>query len=176
MVQWLGPKDTSIHPMTIMVHKHWASDARNQWSHARLHNFLCNQQCGMHMYTVFFHNIVIVLARNYHNMVKKYCIHMYTSLLELGYLGKCEDLHEITDFVHEMLNVCACAPLSIPGLVHHYPFVHEMLSVCAPLSILLMNFTLDSNHNCTRKIISWSPRFISSSTHREIASSVMWCD
>ena len=33
------------------------------------------------MYTVYFHNIVIIFVRNYHNMVKKYCIHMYTMLL-----------------------------------------------------------------------------------------------
>ena len=53
------------------------------------------------MYTVFFHHIVIASEKNYHNMVKKYCIHMYTKLYNY------EALHEITDFVHEMLSVCA---------------------------------------------------------------------
>ena len=50
--------DISLKP--IMVHIHWASHARNQWSHARLHIFLGKQQCGIHMYAVFFHYIVIV--------------------------------------------------------------------------------------------------------------------
>ena len=65
----------------LIVHIHWASDARDQRSHAGLHSFKANQQCGIHMYTAFFHYIVIVFVRNYHNMVNTYCIHMYTTLL-----------------------------------------------------------------------------------------------
>ena len=53
---------------------------------------------------VFFHHIVNVSDINYHNMVKKYCIHMYSIVY---YLRNCEALHEITDFMHEMLSVCA---------------------------------------------------------------------
>ena len=34
------------------------------------------------MYTVYFHHIMIVSDKNHHNMVKKYCIHMYTTLLD----------------------------------------------------------------------------------------------
>ena len=56
------------------MHIHWASDARDQWSHARLHNFPDNKLYGIHKYTVFFYHIVIVYVRNYHNMVKKYCL------------------------------------------------------------------------------------------------------
>ena len=70
-----------IKQVSLKVHIHWASHARDPWSHARLHSFPGNQQCCLHMYTVFFHHIVIVFVRNYHNMVKKYCIHMYTTLL-----------------------------------------------------------------------------------------------
>ena len=55
----------------------------------------------MHKYTVFFYHIVIVYVRNYHNMVKKYCLEA------LHEKKKIEALHEITDFVHEMLSVCA---------------------------------------------------------------------
>ena len=41
----------------------------------------------------------------YHNMVKKI---LYTYVYHIiGYLENCEALHEITDLVHEMLNVCA---------------------------------------------------------------------
>ena len=67
----------------VKVHIHWASHARDPWSHARLHSFPGNQKCGLHkhIYTVFFHHIVIVFVRNYHNMVNKYCIHIYTTLL-----------------------------------------------------------------------------------------------
>ena len=68
---------------------------------ARLHIFLGNQKCGMHMSAVFFHHIVIVLVRNYHNMVKNTA---YICIL------KCEALSEITDFVHKMLR----------QYVHHY--------------------------------------------------------
>ena len=33
---------------------------------------------------------------------------LYTYVYHIvGYLGNCEALHEITDFVHEMLSVCA---------------------------------------------------------------------
>ena len=56
-----------------MVHIHWASHARNQRSHARLHIFSGNKLYGLHKYTAFFYHIVIVYVRNYHNMVKKYC-------------------------------------------------------------------------------------------------------
>ena len=70
-------------------------------AHARLHNFSDNKLYGMHKYTIFFHHIVIVLVRNYHNMVKKYYIHIYTTIYN------CKALHEITDHVHEMLSVCA---------------------------------------------------------------------
>ena len=63
----------------LMVHIHWASHARNQWSHARLHIFPGNKLYGIHKYTVFVYHIVIVYVRSYHNMVKKYC---------------CEVLHE----------------------------------------------------------------------------------
>ena len=38
----------------LKVHIHWASDARNQWSHSRLHSFPSNQQYGIHKNTVFF--------------------------------------------------------------------------------------------------------------------------
>ena len=37
-----------------MVHIHWASHARNQWSLARLHIFSGNKLYGIHKYTVFF--------------------------------------------------------------------------------------------------------------------------
>ena len=37
-----------------------------------------NQQYGIHKYTVFFYHIVMVYIRNDHNMVKKYCILIYT--------------------------------------------------------------------------------------------------
>ena len=63
---------------TLMVHIHWASDERDQWSHARLHNFPGNKLYGIHKYAVFFYHIVIISDINYHNMVKKYCILMYT--------------------------------------------------------------------------------------------------
>jgi len=51
----------------------------------------------MHMYTVFFQCIVIVFVGNYHNMVKKYCMHMLTTLL----------VSWETEALHEMLSVCA---------------------------------------------------------------------
>ena len=57
-----------------MVHIHWASHARNQWSHARF-QFLFLMQ-GFK--ALVFRHIVIVSDINYHNMVKKYCILMYT--------------------------------------------------------------------------------------------------
>ena len=73
------------------VHLYWTSVlvcsicamhiARDPWSCARLHSFPGNQQCGIHVYTVLFHHIVIVSDKNYHNMVKKFCMHMYTILL-----------------------------------------------------------------------------------------------
>ena len=44
---------------------------------------------------------MIVYVRNYHNMVKKY----YT--LKSYMRKKIGALHEIIDFVHEMLSVCA---------------------------------------------------------------------
>ena len=47
----------------LMVHIHWASHARYPWSHARLPRFPGNYQCGMHIYTVFFHYIMIVLTK-----------------------------------------------------------------------------------------------------------------
>ena len=54
---------------------------------------------------VYFHHIVIVSDICYHNMVKKI---LYTYVYHIVYyLRKCEALHEITDFVHEMLSVCA---------------------------------------------------------------------
>ena len=59
---------------TAMENIHWASHARNQWSHARLHIFAGNILYGILNYTVFFYHIVIVYVRNYHNMVKKYCL------------------------------------------------------------------------------------------------------
>ena len=65
-----------------MVHIHWVS-------HARLQFFFLIQGFK----AVFFHHIVIVSDINYHNIVY--------------YLGKCEALHEITDFVHEMISVWA---------------------------------------------------------------------
>jgi len=49
----------------------------------------------------FFYHIVIVYVRNYQNMVKKYCPEA------LHEKKKIEALHEITEFVHEMLSVCA---------------------------------------------------------------------
>ena len=65
----------------LMVHIHWASDARDPWSHAGLPSFPDNQHHGMHMYTVFLYHIVIVSDKNYHNMVKNYFTLMYTILL-----------------------------------------------------------------------------------------------
>ena len=58
------------------------------------------------MYIVFFHHIVIVFVRNYHNMVKKFYIPTYGYHI-LCYLGNCEALHEITDLVQDMVSVCA---------------------------------------------------------------------
>ena len=56
-------------------------------------------------YTVFVYLFVIISDINYHNMVKKI---LYNYVYHIVYyLGKCEALHEITDFVHEMLSVCA---------------------------------------------------------------------
>jgi len=53
----------------------------------------------------FFCHIVIVSDINYHNMVKKI---LYTYVYHIVYcLGNFEALHEITDFVHQMLRVCA---------------------------------------------------------------------
>ena len=93
----------------VMVHIHWASHARNQWSHARLHIFPGKKLNGIHKYTVFFNHILIVYVRNYHNKVKKYCL---------------EAMHEITDFVHEMFSVCV--PL-------HFP------CSCCPINMLHFN-------------------------------------
>ena len=56
--------------LTKSAHVYWASHARDPWFHARLHSFPSNQQCGIHMYTVFVHHIIIVSDINYHNMVK----------------------------------------------------------------------------------------------------------
>ena len=39
---------------------------------------------------------------------------LYTHVYHIvGYLGKCEALHEITDFAHQMLSVCAPLPVRI---------------------------------------------------------------
>ena len=60
------------------------------------------------MCTVFVHHIVIVFVRNYHYMVKKYGIHLYTTfLVSWESVKPNQPLHEITDLVHEMLSVCA---------------------------------------------------------------------
>ena len=67
---------------TILVHIHWASHARNQWLHTRLHIYL--QQCGIHMYTVFFHHIVKASDKNYHNTVKKILYKMLSVCASLG--------------------------------------------------------------------------------------------
>ena len=48
---------------------------------------------------------VIVSDINYHNMVKKYCILMYT--IQFITWEIVETLHEITDVVHQMLSLCA---------------------------------------------------------------------
>ena len=57
------------------------------------------------MYTVFFHHIVIVFDRNYHNMMKKI---LYTYVYHIvDYLGNCEVLYEIMDLMHQLLSVCA---------------------------------------------------------------------
>ena len=61
----------------FMVHIYWVSDARDQWSHARLHKFPGNKLCGIYKYTILVYHIVIVYVRNDHNMVKKYSIPMY---------------------------------------------------------------------------------------------------
>ena len=71
----------SLKKSSIKVHIHWASHARDLWSHTRLYSFLGKQQSGTYKYTVFFHHIVIVSDKNYHNMVKKYCILIYNTLL-----------------------------------------------------------------------------------------------
>jgi len=83
---------------TFMVHIHWASHARNQWSHARLQFFFLMQGFT----AVFFHHIVIVSDINYHNMVKKI---LYTYVYHVVYYpGRCEALHEITDEITQ----CMC--------------------------------------------------------------------
>ena len=51
---------------SLLVHIHWASHARNQWSHVRLQFFFLMQG----FIAVFFHHIVIVSDITYHNMVK----------------------------------------------------------------------------------------------------------
>ena len=59
----------------------------------------------------FFHHIVIVSDKNYHNMVEK---RLYAYVYHIvGYLGKCEVLHEITDLVHEMLTA-QCTLYNLP--------------------------------------------------------------
>ena len=40
----------------------------------QLYIFSGNKIDGIHGYTLFFYHVVIVYVRNYHNMVKKYCI------------------------------------------------------------------------------------------------------
>ena len=58
-----------------------------------------------HMYTVFFHHIVIVFVRNVSQYGEKI---VYTYVYHIvSYLGNFEALYEITDLVHEMLSVCA---------------------------------------------------------------------
>ena len=76
---------------------------------------------------VFFHHIVPVSDINYHNMVKKYCILMYTIQF---FTWENEALHEITDFVHEMLSVCvpfAIFPLS-EEMTPLVPWIHLISS------------------------------------------------
>ena len=67
----------------LMVHIHWASHARDPWSHARFHSFAGNPVVYTFVHSIF-HHIVIVSDKNYHNKVKKYCIHLYTTLLEVN--------------------------------------------------------------------------------------------
>ena len=62
--------DTKFDFIRLMVHIHWASDARNQWSHSRLHNFPGNKLYGMHKNKILLYYIVIVYVRNDHTMVK----------------------------------------------------------------------------------------------------------
>ena len=89
-----------------MVHIYWASDARNQWSHAKLHIFLGNQQCGIHMYLYniflpYWYSFWLKLSYYGKKILYTYVYHI------VGYLGKCEALHEIINFVREMLSICA---------------------------------------------------------------------
>ena len=85
-----------------MVHILWASHARNQWSDARLHIFLGNKLYGIHKYTVFFYQIVIVYVRYYHNIVKKYCL---------------EALHEKKKLKPSIRSLISCMKCSV--YVHH---------------------------------------------------------
>ena len=47
-------RHTWVSNWRLMVHIHWASHARNQWSHVRPHIFPGNKLYGMHQYIVFF--------------------------------------------------------------------------------------------------------------------------
>ena len=70
-----------------MVHIHWASRARNQWSGSIFPPY-CES---------FWHKL-----SQYGNKI------LYTYVCHIVYYPrKCEALHEIIDFMHEMLSVCA---------------------------------------------------------------------
>ena len=60
----------------------------------------------MHKYTVYFYHIVIVYVRNYHNMLKKYCL---------------EALHEKKKFKPCMRSLISCMRYSV--YVHHYGLI-----------------------------------------------------
>ena len=72
----------------VMVHIYWASHAQNQWSHARLQSSICSPYCDS-----FWHKLS--------QYGKKL---LYTYVYHVVYYPA---LHEIINFVHEMLNVCA---------------------------------------------------------------------
>ena len=81
---------------TLMVHIHWASHARNQWSHTRLQGSIFSPYCDS-----FWHKL---------SQYGKRILHSYVYHI-VYYLRKYEALHEITDFVNEMLTSM---------YVHHY--------------------------------------------------------
>ena len=65
---------------SYMVHIHWASHARDHWSHAGLHS-------RMMWYT--------------------YVYSIFSPYWVKNEISELSDLHEITNFVQEMLSVCA---------------------------------------------------------------------
>ena len=117
--------------LSLVVHIHWASHARDPWSHATLHRFKGNQQCGMLMCIVFFHHIMIVFVRNYYNTVKKYCIHKYTTLMVT--------LETVNPYMRSRISCMRCS-------VYVFFFYYWQIWTVKPLYKLISYWKLDHVH------------------------------